>query len=114
MPVKIAEINDLPLGGRDFHFVEHLNILFVAVSEMKITSRLDSYITNVSCFYRLKTFSYQFTMPWEKKDKADTYATVGAAIIYKVRIMKESDGDTGSWQFQRLWMKGYPLQTGSI
>ena len=53
-------------------------------------------------------------MPWEKKDKIDTYATVGAAIIYKVRIKKESDGDAGSWQFQRLWMKGYPLQTGSI
>lgn len=48
MPVKVAEINDLPLGGRDFHYVEHLNTLFVAVSEMKITSRLDSYITNVS------------------------------------------------------------------
>lgn len=48
MPVKIAEINDLPLGGRDFHYVEHSNTLYVAVSEMKITSRLDSYITNVS------------------------------------------------------------------
>lgn len=53
MPVKIAEINDLPLGGRDFHFVESLGVLFVAVSEMKIASRLDSYITNVGnlfCF----------------------------------------------------------------
>lgn len=50
MPVKIAEINDLPLGGRDFHFVEHLGVLFVAVSEMKIASRLDSYITNVRRF----------------------------------------------------------------
>lgn len=48
MPVKIAEINDLPLGGRDFHYHEPSGTLFVAVSEMKITSRLDSYITNVS------------------------------------------------------------------
>ena len=48
MPVKIAEINDLPLGGRDFHFVEETGTLYVAVSEMKIASRLDSYITNVS------------------------------------------------------------------
>jgi hypothetical protein len=49
-------------------------------------------------------------MPWEKKtDKADTYATVGAVIIYKVRILKEDSADAGSWQFQRLWMKGYPL-----
>lgn len=51
-------------------------------------------------------------MPWEKKsDKSDTYATVGAVVIYKVRIMKD-EGD--AWQFQRLWMKGYPLQTGSL
>ena len=53
-------------------------------------------------------------MPWEKKDKSDTYATVGAVIVYKVKITKESSTDSGNWQFQRLWMKGYPLQTGSI
>jgi hypothetical protein len=58
MPVKIAEINDLPLGGRDFHYVEHTGTLYVAVSEMKIASRLDSYITNVSCSYRLKNLVY--------------------------------------------------------
>jgi hypothetical protein len=55
MPVKIAEINDLPLGGRDFHYVEHTGTLYVAVSEMKIASRLDSYITNVSSSFFLKT-----------------------------------------------------------
>lgn len=53
-------------------------------------------------------------MPWEKKDKSDTYATVGACIVYKVKITKESSTDSGNWQFQRLWMKGYPLQTGAI
>lgn len=47
-------------------------------------------------------------MPWEKKDKSETYATVGACIIYKVR----QQGD--QWSFQKLWMKGYPLQTGAI
>ena len=57
MPVKIAEINDLPLGGRDFHYVEHTGTLYVAVSEMKIASRLDSYITNVS----LKFLSYNLS-----------------------------------------------------
>lgn len=31
-------------------------------------------------------------MPWEKKsDKSDTYATVGAVVIYKVRIQKEEE-----------------------
>lgn len=71
MPVKIAEINDLPLGGRDFHFVEHLGVLFVAVSEMKIASRFDSYITNVRTFSTTSVFLtvLKLTMPWEKKEK---------------------------------------------
>ena len=47
-PFKIAEINNLSLGGRDFAFVEKRGLLFVAMSEMNITSRMDSYITNVS------------------------------------------------------------------
>ena len=111
MPVKIAEINDLPLGGRDFHYVEHTGTLYVAVSEMKIASRLDSYITNVSRWRCLTLI--KFTMPWEKKEKVETFATVGAVIVYKVKAPKEAS-DSSSWQFQRLWMKGYPLQTGSI
>ena len=46
-PVKMAEISNLSLGGRDFAFVKERGLLFVAMSEMKITSRMDSYITNV-------------------------------------------------------------------
>ena len=53
-PVKMAEITDMQLGARDFCYVEGKGLLFVAMSEMNIGSRLDSYITN-------------FTMPWEKK-----------------------------------------------
>ena len=53
-PIKLAEITDLQLGGRDFCYIESRGFLFVAMSEMNIGSRLDSYITN-------------FTMPWEKK-----------------------------------------------
>lgn len=53
-PVKMAEISDLTLGAREFCYVESRGFLFVAMSEMNIGSRLDSYITN-------------FTMPWEKK-----------------------------------------------
>lgn len=53
-PVKVAEINELQLGARDFCYVEPRGYLFIALSEMNIGSRLDSYITN-------------FTMPWEKK-----------------------------------------------
>ena len=47
-PINIAEENNLAQGGRDFVHVEHKNIIFVAISEMKIASRLDSYLTNVS------------------------------------------------------------------
>ena len=47
-PVKIAELADLQLGGRDFCFCEERGALFVAMSEMNIGTRIDSYITNVS------------------------------------------------------------------
>jgi len=47
-PVKLAELPDLNLGGRDFIFLRQEGLLFIAQSEMNITSRLDSYLTNVS------------------------------------------------------------------
>ena len=47
-PRKIAEVSDLMQGGRDFIYLEDKGLLFVAMSEMKITNRLDSYLTNVS------------------------------------------------------------------
>lgn len=49
-PVKVASITDLSLGGRDFEILLQKGLLFVAMSDMKITTRLDSYITNVSAF----------------------------------------------------------------
>lgn len=36
------------LGVRDFCYVESKGLLFLALAEMNISSRLDSYITNVS------------------------------------------------------------------
>ena len=52
-PTKVVELKDLPMGCRDIELLwkdkEGLSsMMFVAVSEMRITSRLDSYITNVS------------------------------------------------------------------
>lgn len=67
-PVKIAQINDLQLGGRDFVLVLDKGLLFVAMSEMKISTRLDSYITNVSISERVIVI--QFTMPWDTKPTA--------------------------------------------
>ena len=47
-PLKQASIGDLQLGGRDFELVLQKGFLFVAMSEMNIATRIDSYITNVS------------------------------------------------------------------
>lgn len=52
-PIKVAELTGLPLGVRDFHYLNEKGLLFLALSDMKITSRIDSYLTNIS-------------MPWEK------------------------------------------------
>lgn len=46
-PVKVAELPDLNLGGRDFVLLRELGLLFVAESDMNVASRLDSYFTNV-------------------------------------------------------------------
>lgn len=47
-PVKLAELTDLTLGGRDFIYLEEEHLMFVAMSDMNITSRLDAYLTNVN------------------------------------------------------------------
>lgn len=47
-PVKVAELGDLNLGGRDFIYLKEEKLLFVAMSDMNITSRLDAYLTNVN------------------------------------------------------------------
>eukprot|EP00351_Strombidinopsis_sp_SopsisLIS2011_P001896 CAMPEP_0116881792 /NCGR_PEP_ID=MMETSP0463-20121206/13846_1 /TAXON_ID=181622 /ORGANISM="Strombidinopsis sp, Strain SopsisLIS2011" /LENGTH=92 /DNA_ID=CAMNT_0004533975 /DNA_START=299 /DNA_END=577 /DNA_ORIENTATION=+ len=81
-PIKVSEINDLPLGGRDFIYIPERSLMFVAMSDMNITSRLDSYITNMS-------------MPWEKKEskqkKQENYSTVGAVALYKIKLTQEED-----------------------
>lgn len=52
-PVKIAELGDLNLGGRDFLYVREEKLLFVAMSDMNITSRLDAYLTNVKLYFKV-------------------------------------------------------------
>lgn len=46
-PVKVCELGDLNLGGRDFVFLREEKVLFVAMSDMNVSSRLDAYLTNV-------------------------------------------------------------------
>ena len=47
-PVKVAEISDLAQGGRDFIYLPTRKLMIVAMSEMKVATRIDSYLTNVS------------------------------------------------------------------
>ena len=57
-------------------------------------------------------------MPWEKKEKlasatAPVSAIVGAVSAYRVKIVKDSDGQE-DWTFTQLWVKGFSLQTGCL
>ena len=91
-PVKMAEITDMQLGARDFCYVEGKGLLFVAMSEMNIGSRLDSYITI-------------FTMPWEKKklknasNNEAVYSTVGGVVMYKMKLTRNQEGIVDGWTF---------------
>ena len=59
-------------------------------------------------------------MPWDRKsDQPKTvYATVGAVACYKIKFIKDVNGEDGednsSWEYSLLWVKGYPVQTGSL
>ena len=94
-PTIIYENNDLPLGVRDFVFDEENNLLFIVCCDMKITSRVDAYITNAN-------------LPWEKK--TNEHISVGA--LFAFRVFEEKRGNT--YIFERLWAKSYPQQTGVV
>ena len=59
----------MPLGVRDFVFDEENNLLFIVCCDMKITSRVDAYITNAN-------------LPWEKK--TNEHISVGALFAFRV------------------------------
>lgn len=69
--------------------------MFIALSDMKITSRIDAYFTNLK-------------LPWEKPTA--THVTVGALVAYKV----SKEAETGTWKFDRVWVKSYPVQTNIL
>jgi hypothetical protein len=66
-------MNEFTKGVRDFIYLPEYKSGFIALSDMNIISRLDSYFTNVN-------------MPWEKKnkEKEETVSTVGALQHYKI------------------------------
>ncbi len=94
VPIKIAELADLPMGVRDFVYLEDLGILFVALSDMDVVSRVDAYFTNLK-------------LPWDKKN--DVQTIVGAVLAYRVTPGRDSD-----WKFDRLWVKTYGFQTNIL
>ena len=87
------ELTQLPLGVRDFFYFQEENLLFIACSDMKLTSRVDSYITNVN-------------LPWEK-DMG--HISVGAVMVFRMNP-KIKSGDI----FEKWWGKSFPIQTGVI
>ena len=94
-PTIIYENNELPLGVRDFVYIEEYHVIFIVCCDMKITSRVDAYITNTN-------------LPWEKK--TNEHISVGALFAYKV--IEEKRGNT--YIFEKLWAKSYPQQTGVV
>ena len=91
---KKYELTELPIGIRDFFYLQEESIMFTACSDMKLASRVDSYITNVN-------------LPWEKNTD---HITVGAVIAFKLNF-KANDP---SGIFERRWAKSFPTQTGVI
>ena len=57
-PVKVAEFSELNLGGRDMLYIKEENLMFVAMSDMNITSRLDAYLTNVYSNFEIGLLVY--------------------------------------------------------
>jgi WD40 repeat protein len=93
-PEKKQELTEIPLGVRDFYYLQEQQIMFLACSDMNIASRVDSYITNVN-------------FPWEKNGD---YITVGAVLAFRINSRASNSKDT----FDRRWAKSFPVQTGVI
>ena len=50
-PAKVTVMKDFGKGVRDFIYLPKYSTAFVALSDMNIISRMDSYFTNVSPYY---------------------------------------------------------------
>ena len=98
-PLKIAELNDISLSVKDFLYIENeidKDFLFIAVSDSKITSKIDAYITNL-------------TFPWEKESTAPM--AIGALIIYSI---EKKSKDNSGWKFDKKWAKTYNSETNIL
>lgn len=55
-PIKVAELEELSLGARDFLYLKDEKLLIIAMSDMNIASRFDAYLTNVSIAFNAIVF----------------------------------------------------------
>jgi len=76
---------------RDFIYEVKEGLLFTAISDLSVTSRVDSYLTNMK-------------MPWEKELPPGTLVTVGAVECYM------NTGKDGEIKFDKLWTKTFQTQ----
>lgn len=90
-PKLLGDINNLVLGVRDFIYQPEQGIFFTAISDMSVTSRVDSYLTNMK-------------MPWEKEVPPGTTVTVGAVECYL------QTGKLEDVKFEKLWTKTFQTQ----
>jgi WD40 repeat protein len=89
-PKLIGEMTSMVLGVRDFHYQLDKGLMFTAISDMSLTSRLDTKITNIP-------------MPWEKDVPQGALITMGAIECY-------IQASVGEIKFDRLWTKSYQTQ----
>ena len=93
-PKKLSEFKDLPLGVKDFIYLENEGIMFIICSDMSLTSRVDAYISNVN-------------LPWE--NKTESHISVGGFFAYKIKY----DSTLGLF-FDKIYAKSFPEQTCAL
>jgi len=86
-PKHLGNLEGLVLGVRDFLYQPEEKLLFIAISDMSVASRVDSYVTNMK-------------LPWEKDVPKGTLVTVGAVECYLQKEDIENE-----IKFEKLWVK---------
>jgi len=89
-PKDIGELGGMVYGVRDFCYEPEKGLILVATSDMSVTSRVDSYLTNMK-------------MPWEKELQKGAHVTVGTVECYVQQ-------DLSTYKFEKLWTKTFQVQ----
>ena len=89
-PILISELKDLMLGVRDLEYDAVNGLLFVAMSDMSVLSRLDKTITN--------------STTWAHSDKTrETILSIGSLVCFAKK-------DSQNLEFVKLWRKPFTKQ----